>query len=85
MCSGEARQVAWATIATSSHCRFWKSSLLTPDFLGHYDDLLSFQVQESFVAPLNFYLFLDLQHLSCEAVLNNPLKYMVLPVTTVVD
>ena len=58
--SREARQVAWATIATSGHCRFWRSFLLTPGFLSSHDDLLSFQVQESFVAPLNFYPFLDL-------------------------
>ena len=85
LCSGEARQVAWATIATSGHCCFWKSSLLTPGFLGCNDDLLPFQVQESFVALLNFYPFLDLQHLSCDVMLNNPLKYVMPLVITVVD
>ena len=85
LCSEEAHQVAWATIATSGHCRFWRFFLLTSGFLGRHDDFLPFQVQESSLAPLNFYLFLDLQHLSCDAVLNNSLKYVVLPVMTVVD
>ena len=66
LCSGEACQVVWATIATSGHCRFWKSPLLTPGFLGCHDNFLPFQVQESFVAFLNSYSFLDLQYLSCD-------------------
>ena len=74
LCSGVACQVAWATIAISGHCRFWRSLLLTPGFLSCHDDFLPFQVQESSVAPLNSYPFLDLQYLSCDTVLNKLLK-----------
>ena len=69
LCSREARQVAWATIATSGHCHFWRSLLLTLGFLNCHDDPLLFQVQESTVTPLNSYPFLDLQYLSCDMVL----------------
>ena len=72
-------------IAASGHCRFWRSLLLTPDFLGCHNDPLPFQVQESSVAPLNFYPSLDFRHLSCDAMLNNPLKYVVPPVMIVSD